>query len=106
MRENPTDLRILIAAEMFKVHPRDLVGPYVYNFLMLPRFALAKALRMRGLSTPAIGAIMNRDHTTIMYQLRRADYFMERYPEYRAKVEALTERFSKLIERTVIEEVQ
>lgn len=79
------------AAEMFCVHPRDLVGPYRFNFLMLPRFALYKALRMRGWSFPQIGRLLNRDHSTIIYGVSRADYYMERDPGYAAKVKALAE---------------
>ena len=77
------------AAEMFCVHPRDLVGPYRFKFLMLPRFALAKALRTRGWSLPEIGRLMNRDHTTIIYQVKEAEYWMSRDPGYAAKVKQL-----------------
>ena len=76
---------------MFCVHPRDLIGPYRFKFLMLPRFALSKALRMRGWTLPEIGRLMNRDHTTIIYQVKEAEYFMGRDPEYAAKIKALAE---------------
>lgn len=79
------------AAEMFCVHPRDLVGPYRFNFLMLPRFALYKALRMRGWSYPQIGRFLNRDHSTIIHGVDRAEWKMERDAEYAAKVKALAE---------------
>lgn len=38
-----------------------------------PRRALATFLRERGLSYPDIGAIMERDHTTIIHSVRAAD---------------------------------
>lgn len=79
------------AAEMFHVHPRDLVSHYRFNFLMLPRFALYKALRLRGWSYPQIGRLLDRDHSTIIYGIQRADYYMERDPGYAAKVKALAE---------------
>jgi len=83
-----TDI-IKCGAEMFLVHPRDLVGPARFKFLMLPRFAVSKALRMRGYSLPHIGALMNRDHSSIIYQISRAEYHMERDPEYAAKINEL-----------------
>lgn len=91
---NYNDQRVCIAADLFKVHPRDLVGPYRYQFLMGPRFALAKALRNNGWTYPAIGKLMGCDHTTAIYRVRQADVFMERSPAYRAKVQNLTERLA------------
>lgn len=79
------------AAEMFHIHPRDLVGPYRYGFLLPARFALSKALRTRGWTLPAIGRLVNRDHTTIIYQIERAEYYMERDPGYAAKIQALVD---------------
>lgn len=76
---------------LFKIHPRDLVGPYRYQFLMPARFALAKALRLRGWTLPDIGKLMNRDHTSVIYQIQRAEYDMERNPGYAAKVQHLVE---------------
>lgn len=98
---SPTDNRlfddqVMIAAKMFSVHPRDLIGPYKFDFLMLPRFALTKALRMRGLSTPKIGKIVNRDHSSILYHIGQADYFMQRDPEYKKKIHQLYLKLSEL----------
>ena len=97
MTKNPTDIRVLMAAKMFNIHPRDLIGHYRYGFLMLPRFALTKALRMRGISTPRIGKIVNRDHTTVLYQLKQIEYYLERHPAYKRKVEELYMEFAKLM---------
>ena len=79
------------AAEMFHIHPRDLIGPYRFKFLMSGRFALAKALRMRGWTLSEIGRLMNRDHTSIMYQVKEAEYWMSRDQAYADKVKALAE---------------
>ena len=79
------------AAEMFCVHPRDLVSHYRFDFLMMPRFALYKALRMRGWSYPEIGRLLNRDHSTIIYGVGRAEWKMERDADYAAKVKTLAE---------------
>lgn len=91
---NHNDQIIGIAADMFNVHPRDLVGPYKFKFLMQPRFALAKALRNNGWTYPAMGALMNCDHTTAIYRVRQADVFMERSQAYKARVQQLTERLA------------
>ena len=88
------DSRVGIAADLFKIHPRDLIGPHKYQFLMLPRFALSKALRDNGWTFPAIGRLVNRDHTTVIYQIERAEYYMERDPAYRNKVKQLAERLA------------
>lgn len=79
------------AADMFNVHPRDLVGPYRFKFLMLPRFALYKALRLRGWTYPRIGRALSRDHSTIIYGAERADYYAERDAEYADKIRQLVE---------------
>lgn len=92
----PTDKRILVAAEMFNVHPRDLVGHYKFSFLLLPRFALTKALREVGLSSPRIGQIVRRDHTSVLYQLKQADNFMQRDPGYAKKVNQLISKFQEM----------
>lgn len=98
---NPTDTRVLLAAQMFNIHPRDLVGPYKYDFLIKPRYALTKALRMRGLTTPQIGRIVNRDHTTVLYQLKQADNLIQRDAGYKKRINEL---YLKLSELYVMEE--
>jgi chromosomal replication initiation ATPase DnaA len=82
---------IKAAAEMFCVHPRDLASHYKFDFLMKPRFALYKALRLRGWSYPQIGRVLGRDHSTIIYGTKRAEYYAERDAEYAAKIKALAE---------------
>lgn len=42
--------------------------------LARPRFALCRLLRERGLSTPVIGRMIRRDHTTIIDALKRAEF--------------------------------
>lgn len=80
---------IRAAAKMFGVHPRDITGPYRFQFILKPRFALSKALRERGWSYSEIGRLMKRDHSTIMHHIRKAEYFMERDPDYAAKIKTL-----------------
>lgn len=75
--------------EQFKVHPRDLMGDYRFKFLMKPRFALAKALRLRGWTYPQIGKALNAHHTSILYRVREADYHITKDPKFAEKVRAI-----------------
>jgi chromosomal replication initiator protein len=79
-------------AELFDVHPRDLVSDARFGFLIPARFALYKALHLRGWSYARIGrGLGGRDHATIIHGVNRANYMMERDPAYAQKVEILAE---------------
>lgn len=78
-------------SELFKVHPRDLTGDYRFQFILVARFALYKALRMRGWSYPEIGRKFGRDHSTIINGVRRAEYIMATDPGYADKIKQLAE---------------
>lgn len=75
--------------ELFDVHPRDIMGHARFSFVTLPRFALYKALHMRGWTYGQIGRFMNRDHTTVMHGAARANYYMDNDEQYRQRVEEL-----------------
>jgi chromosomal replication initiator protein len=78
-------------AKEFDIHPRDLVSPHRFGFIMNARFALYKILHNRGASYAQVGRWCgNRDHTTIRHGVFRADYMIERDPDYRSKIEELT----------------
>lgn len=79
------------ACELFDVHPRDLLGDYRFKFLMPPRFALAKAMRMRGWTYTRIGSTMGCDHTSIMYRVKEAEYRMAKDPAFAEKVRHLAD---------------
>jgi chromosomal replication initiation ATPase DnaA len=53
------------------------------------RFAMYLALRKRAYSTPQIGSIMNRDHTTVVSGVKTARKYYDEKPEFRALVDAL-----------------
>ena len=79
-------------ARLFGVHQRDIVSDARFGFLIPARFALYKALRLRGWSCAQIGKLVSgRDHSTILHGLKRADYMMERDPSYAAKVLAMVD---------------
>lgn len=75
--------------EMFCVHPRDLLGPTRFGFLIPARFALYKALSERGWSHAKIGMTFKRDRSGVTHGVTRAEYMMERDWRYRAKVNVL-----------------
>ena len=86
-----TETLINETCELFKVHPRDLMGDYRFRFLMPARFALAKAMRMRGLTYMRIGKELGCDHSSIIYRVREAEYRMGRDPRFAEKVQHLAE---------------
>lgn len=73
-------------SEAFKVHRQDILGRAKYDFILPARFALCKILYERGMSYSQIGRVLDRDHTTIMHAVRRAEYIMERDKSYAAKI--------------------
>lgn len=82
---------IAAAADMFRVSPEALISYEKPKALMPARFALYKALRLRGWSYPQIGQTLNRDHSSVIYGVRRADWLMDRDPGYAKKVRLLAE---------------
>lgn len=52
------------------------------------RWAVMLALRIKGLSLPAIGRLLNRDHSTVLSGLERANG-LRRYAAFNRFVEAL-----------------
>lgn len=76
-------------AEVFNVHPRDLLSHSRFEFLLGPRFALYAALRQRGSTYSQIGRWLNRDHSTVIYGIRRSEWIAERNPDYAAKIDYL-----------------
>jgi chromosomal replication initiation ATPase DnaA len=78
-------------ADLFRLTPEDLVGRKRRKYVTYARFALYTALRRRGWSYLAIGAFLGRDHATIMYGVRAAEYLIERDEEYAEKVQTLVD---------------
>ena len=78
------------AAYMFRVSQRDINSRYKYDFILPARFAIWKALRDNGSTYAQIGRWFDRDHSTIINGVRRANEIMEYDHDYRAKVRTLT----------------
>lgn len=75
----PVHVKQLIeaAADFAQVTPETLLGPGRYDRLPMARQAVMVALRRAGLSYPRIGRLLgSRDHTTVVYGLRRAKSLM------------------------------
>jgi len=51
----------------------ELVGPSRTRHICWTRFAIMEAMRERGMSTPAIGRLFRRHHTSIVSGLRQAE---------------------------------
>lgn len=78
-------------AELFLIAPRDLVGRYRFDFVMRARFALYLALRLQGRSYQNIGKIVDRDHSTIMNGVDRAEWFFKRDSVFAQRVQELSQ---------------
>lgn len=66
------DILIMQIAEKHDVTIDQILSHRRDRKYVTPRIEIAKALRKQGLSLPAIGKIMNRDHTSIIHYLRKA----------------------------------
>lgn len=66
----------------------DLRGPSRIPDLCRVRFAIMDAMRRKGMTLPAIGRALHRDHTTILSGLRRAEY-LRAEPDFMKLVETL-----------------
>lgn len=58
-------------AKLHDVDPEDIVGPSRTPELCEARFCIMRELRTKGWSTPRIGRLLNRDHSTVLHGLRR-----------------------------------
>ena len=75
--------------ELFCVSRRDIISTSRFGFLIPARYALCKALHMRGWSFARIGRFIGRNHTSVGDAVRKADAMMAANPDYAAKIEAL-----------------
>lgn len=78
-------------ANLFHINKSLIVSKKRLRTAVRARQALAMALSIRGHSTSAIGRWLDRDHTTIMYNLDVAKMLMERDSIFGQKVFALAQ---------------
>jgi chromosomal replication initiation ATPase DnaA len=70
----PRERNLAEVADIAKGHGytlNDILGPSRTKPLVSVRLECIKTFRDRGLSTPQIGRILNRDHTTIVHALNK-----------------------------------
>lgn len=80
------------AAEIFDVPKACLMGVGRTRHLAEPRFAFYAIVRTKlGASLPEIGHAVNRDHTSVMHGLKRAEDLMTRSKAFRERAERLAE---------------
>ena len=77
------------AARVFYITQEELVGPSRKHIYTKARFALMKALHIRGWSTNKIGKQLAKDHTTVMHGLDRAEELMLTDVRFRMRVQYL-----------------
>jgi len=63
---------VTMIAALNKITVEELVGPSQLPHLVDARREVAETLRKAGYSTPKIGTVLNRDHTTVLYLLETA----------------------------------
>lgn len=82
--------RILRAVcDLFGVSLAELRSPRRFARLTPARQAAAYALRWAGIGLVECGALLHRDHTTIVYSVRQAEQRAERDSAYAARLRAL-----------------
>lgn len=59
-------------AKLHDVEPDEITGPSRAPELCEARRSVMLELKAKGWSTPRIGRLLNRDHSTVVYGLRRA----------------------------------
>ena len=69
---------IKASADLFDLSAQELESQSRMSYLMPARFAIYKALHMRGWAYSRIGKLLGKDHSTIIYGISRADYMIER----------------------------
>lgn len=78
-------------ANLFHINKSLIISKKRFRPAVRARQALAMALSIRGHSTSAIGRWLDRDHTTIMYNLDVAKMLVERDSIFGQKVFALAQ---------------
>lgn len=69
----PVQVAIHAAARRFHTTPEQICGPSFARGVADARAVAASASRMAGVTYTAIGVELNRDHTTVLGQVRRVD---------------------------------
>ena len=72
-QQRGVDMLLLAASDASGLTPGQVLGRDRHRGRIEARRALYRALRVRGLSYPAIGYLVGRAHTTVMNALREKE---------------------------------
>lgn len=90
---------LLLCTVEFDICPGDLRSEKKLKNLLPPRFAMCWLARRAGYSLQQIGLVMQRDHTTVLHGVRRADDMMLRSQDYAAQVTRIEERWQGQVQQ-------
>lgn len=77
------------AARVFHVHERDLMEKCAMPYIVPARHALFTALHARGRSYKGVGKVFGRDHSGVIYGVRKAKERMAHDEVYAARINHL-----------------
>jgi chromosomal replication initiation ATPase DnaA len=97
MKQELLDQIKLIIGEEFGVLPEVLIGPRQSDYVSTARHVLSLTLYNLGLSTIAVGAVVGKDHSTVIHS-KRVYYNLCRTDEYfNLKAQAVERRVNVLV---------
>jgi hypothetical protein len=77
------------AADLFGVSVADILGRRRFRHIARARHAVIYVLWKQGITTPAIGSIIHRDHSTVCSSIQVAEDLATDQPAYAALLHAL-----------------
>lgn len=91
--QRPLGIRSLVmrAAEITGYPPATIVSPIRSGSVVLVRFAVIRTARRAGYSSPQIGKVINRDHSSIIHGEKRAEGLMQTCPSFATLCASLEE---------------
>ena len=87
---------VKLCADLFDISPEDLLSSKRRQRITHARMALYAGLRKRGWSYPRIGMFCNRDHSTILAAINRAQKNLETSEDYRVLYRKCLEKIAEL----------
>lgn len=82
------------AEEAMWLRKGDVQGRERHRPNVLARALVVSILRKRGWSYTQIGALLNRDHSTIINLYKNLDIYARFYPDFKEALEQLNEEFA------------
>lgn len=77
------------AARVFHVHEREIMGRCAMTYIVPVRHAVFTALHERGRSYKKVGKVFGRDHSGVIYGVKKAKDRMEHDEVYAARINHL-----------------